>query len=151
MTLPDNIIESLNAGRGGFNEAMGITFVSATLDEVVGELTLERKHHQPYGITHGGVYCSMIETLCSVGAALNTMPDGKTTVGLENNTSFLRAARAGKLRCTAKPLVKGRRTHVWQATVHDSEDRLCATGRVRMIVLEPGARAAGKKLGLEGS
>jgi len=45
----------------------------------------------------------MIETPCSTGAALTVWGENKNTVGLENNTSFLKAVRGGRLRYTAKP------------------------------------------------
>ena len=106
---------------------------------------------QPYGLVHGGVYAGMIETMCSTGAALTVWEENKSTVGLENNTSFLKAVRSGRLRCTAKPLVLGKRSHVWEASIHDDKSRLVATGRVRMMVLEPGAEVAGRVVNMEGS
>ena len=95
---------------------------------------LDTDHHmQPYGLVHGGVYAGMIETMCSTGAALTVWEENKNTVGLENNTSFLKAVRSGRLRCTAKPLVLGKRSHVWEASIHNDKSRLVAIGRVRMI------------------
>jgi uncharacterized protein (TIGR00369 family) len=142
--LPEDIVEMINSRMGGYNKAMGLTFVSASPDEFVAELEIGEHHLQPYGLVHGGVLAGMIESLCSTGAALNVFAEGKNTVGLENSTSFLRAVRSGKLRCTARPLVRGRRSHVWEAQVHDDDGRLVASGRVRMLVLEQGARADGE-------
>ena len=136
--------EQLNQHLGGYNKAMGLTFVRATPDEVVAEATIESHHLQPYGLVHGGVYAGMIETLCSAGAALSALADKRTTVGLENSASFLRGVRAGRLRGTAVPLARGRRSQVWEARIHDEQDRLVATGRVRLLCLEPGAEAAGE-------
>jgi 1,4-dihydroxy-2-naphthoyl-CoA hydrolase len=147
--LPENVIEMINANIGGFNRTMGLHFVKAAPDEYVAELDITDRHLQPYGLVHGGVYAGMIETLCSTGAALTVWEENKHTVGLENNTSFLRAVRSGRLRCTARPLVVGKRSHVWEATVHDDQDRLVATGRVRLMVLEPGAAAAGVEVEMQ--
>ncbi len=70
---------------------------------------------------------------------MNAMARGQGgAVGLENHTSFLRAVREGKLTATARPVVRGRRTQVWEAEVRDDEDRLVATGRVRLLCLEQG-------------
>jgi uncharacterized protein (TIGR00369 family) len=147
----DNIVNMINARRGGFNRLMGLKFVKANPNEFVAEIEIEAKHLQPYGLVHGGVYSGMIETLCSTGAALSVIDEGKSTVGLENSTSFLRAVRSGTLRCTARPLVTGKRSQVWEATIHDDRDRLVAIGRVRMIVLEPGAEADGKLIDMDNS
>ncbi len=142
--LPENIVDTFNARRGGFNTLIGLRFVSVTYDEVVAGIDLEDKHHQPYGLAHGGVYSTMIETLASVGAAINLMPSGLHTVGLENSTSFLKAVRSGTIRGTAVPLARGRRSHVWQVTITDDRDRVAATGRVRMLALEQGTAVAGE-------
>ncbi|MCP3955548.1 MAG: PaaI family thioesterase [Desulfobacterales bacterium] len=141
--LPENVIEMINLNLGGFNNALGLRFTNVTPNEYVAEIEISDQHLQPYGLVHGGLYASMIETLCSTGAALTVWEENKHTVGLENNTSFLRAVRGGRLRCTARPLVLGKRSHVWEAHVHDDQDRLVAIGRVRLLVLEPGAAAAG--------
>ncbi len=127
----------------GWAHAMGVRFVRASADEVVAELEVGAQHRQPYGIVHGGVHCGLIETLASVGAALVAMRRGQSVVGLDNHTTFVRAARGGRLIATAKPLVTGRRTQVWEGWVHDAEGKLLATGRVRLLCLEPGAEIAG--------
>jgi 1,4-dihydroxy-2-naphthoyl-CoA hydrolase len=147
--LPENVIEMINANLGGFNNGLGLRFIKATPNEYVAEIDIDERHLQPYGLVHGGVYAAMIETLCSTGAALTVWEENKHTVGLENSTSFLRAVRSGRLRCTARPLVLGKRSHVWEAHVHDDRDRLVATGRVRLMVLEPGAAAAGVEVGMQ--
>ena len=147
--FPKNVLEMINAHLGGYNQAMGIRFVKAEPDEVVAELEIDDQHLMPYGLVHGGVHASMIETVCSTAAALNLMSEGKNTVGLENSTSFLRAVRSGKLRCTARPLVRGNRSHVWECEVQDDRGRLVASGRVRMLVLEAGAEAAGQRVELQ--
>jgi len=147
--FPDNVLEMINAVLAGYDRAMGLQFTKATPDEFVAELTTGDIHKQPYGLVHGGVYSGMIETCCSTAAALNVFSDGRSTVGLENATSFLRAARSGKLICTARPLFRGRRSHVWEAEIRDGEDRQVARGRVRLLVLEAGSEAAGRRITLE--
>ncbi len=141
--------EQLNQHLGGFNKVMGLSFVRATPDEVAAELTVESHHLQPYGLVHGGVYTGMIESLCSTGAALWAMKDDRATVGVENSSSFLRGIREGRLRGNAVPLTRGRRSQVWEARIHDDQDRLVATGRVRLLCLEPGAAAAGETVRLK--
>lgn len=148
--LPENVIEALNATRGGFNKLIGLNFTRVTYESVCCEVPVTPEIHQPYGLVHGGVYSTMIETLASVGAAINAMSRGQTTVGLENSTSFLRAVRSGTLYGEAVPLTRGKRTQVWNVTVQDDKKRLVATGRVRMICLEQGAAIGGKAVGIVG-
>jgi len=147
-TLPENALELINANRGGFNDVLGLTFTRAAPGEFVAEMEISDRHLQPYGLVHGGVYAGMIESLCSTGAALTVWGENKSAVGLENSTSFLKAVRGGRLRGTARPLVLGKRSQVWEAGIHDERDRLVATGRVRLLILDPETAVAGKEVSM---
>jgi len=137
----------LNAMPEGWLQAMGITITKATADEVSAELTVGPQHLQGYGIVHGGVHCGLIESLASIGAALYALPRNQSVVGLENNTSFIRAVRTGAtLRAHATPVTRGRKTQVWEATVVDGDDRVVATGRVRLLCLEKEESLAGEQV-----
>jgi 1,4-dihydroxy-2-naphthoyl-CoA hydrolase len=131
----DMDLTELNALPGWVRE-MGIVVVAASADEVVCEWDVAEKHHQGYGIVHGGVHCGVIETLASIGAALVAHPRGQRVVGLENNTSFIRAVRSGRLRGVARPVTRGRASQVWEAWIRDAEGRLVAQGRVRLLCVD---------------
>jgi 1,4-dihydroxy-2-naphthoyl-CoA hydrolase len=72
---------------------------------------------------------------------------GLTVVGVDNQTSFLKATRSGTLRATARPLAVGRRTQLWEANIHDENNKLLSTGRVRLICLPLEQDLAGKSAG----
>ncbi len=148
--LPENIVDALNGRLSGFNQTMGLRFVSVTYDRIEAEVEVGSHLLQPYGLVHGGVYSSIVETVASTGAALNVMPLGQTTVGLENTTSFMRAVRDGRLRGVGVPLAKGRRSHVWQVSILDENDRIVASGRVRMLCMDSGAQVAGETVEMKG-
>jgi uncharacterized protein (TIGR00369 family) len=78
----------------------------------------------------------LIETIASIGATLVARPRGQAVVGLENHTSFIRAARGGRIRATALPITRGRTTQVWEGTVRDGDGRILATGRVRLLCMD---------------
>jgi 1,4-dihydroxy-2-naphthoyl-CoA hydrolase len=145
--VADDYSARLNELPEGWLQSMGITITLATKDEVRAELVTGPKHLQGYGIVHGGVHCGLIESLASVGAALFALPRGQHVVGLENNTSFIRAVRAGvKLRAIATPITRGRRTQVWESRVIDEDDRVVALGRVRLLCLEGDQSLAGEQV-----
>ena len=141
----EDVSEALNEGSTGWVRANGLKLTVATRDEVRGEMEITEQHLQPHGIVHGGVHAAVIETLASIGAGINAFHDGMTAVGLENHTSFLRAVRKGKLRGVARPLTRGRRSHVWEVTVTDDSDKVAATGRVRLLIIDQDATLAGEK------
>jgi 1,4-dihydroxy-2-naphthoyl-CoA hydrolase len=145
--VAEDFADSLNKIPEGWVSAMGMTITHATKDEVRCELRVGPQHLQGYGIVHGGVHCGIIETLSSMGAYLFARERGQHVVGLENNTSFIRAVRAGaKLHAVAKPVTRGRQTQVWQAQVLDEQDRVVATGRVRLLCLSEDQSVAGEKV-----
>lgn len=131
--MADDFAEMVNRLPSGWVKEMGIVITKATPDEVSCELEIGDKHHQGYGIVHGGVHAGIVETLASIGAHLVAAPRGQRVVGLENSTSFIRATRAGRLHATARPLTRGRTTQVWQASIRDAEGQLVAEGRVRLL------------------
>jgi 1,4-dihydroxy-2-naphthoyl-CoA hydrolase len=115
----------------GLNKALGFTLDEAGPDRVVLSWTVGEQHLQPYGIVHGGVYCSAVESSASIGAALWFGERGKV-VGASNHTNFLRAAEDGRMVATATPIHRGRSQQLWQVEVHDDEQRLVARGEVRL-------------------
>jgi 1,4-dihydroxy-2-naphthoyl-CoA hydrolase len=139
-----DVVALFNAHLGGFERAMGLKFIRISPEEVVAEVPVTPTLMQPYGIVHGGVYASIVETLASAGAAVHAMRDGKSSVGLENTTSFVRAVRAGKLVGVATPVHRGRTSQVWEVRISDEAGKLAATGRVRTMSLDPGAAVAGE-------
>jgi uncharacterized protein (TIGR00369 family) len=145
--MSEDFSAQMNVVRGGWPESMGITITKATADEVKAELTVGPQHLQPYGVVHGGVHSGLIETLASVGAALFALPRGQSVVGLENSTSFVRAVRLGaKLHAVALPITRGRTTQVWEATIYGEDDRIVATGRVRLLCLDQDRPLAGEQV-----
>jgi uncharacterized protein (TIGR00369 family) len=139
-----DLTDMLNAATSGWVHAMGLRFTAANADLVSCEFDVRDEHLQGYGIVHGGVHCGVIETLASVGAAAVAMPRGQAVVGLENNTSFIRAVRAGAhLRAEARPITRGRKSQVWEGRILDEEERVVALGRVRLLCFDAADGIAG--------
>lgn len=112
----------------------GIELTEASVDRCEGRVEIIPIHHQPYGVVHGGVYCTLIETLASTGAALWAMEQGMAgAVGLSNKTDFIKAMTEGVLLGRATPIHRGRTQQLWQVDVtRESDGRLVAQGQVRL-------------------
>jgi uncharacterized protein (TIGR00369 family) len=121
----------MDAVGEGLNKALDFVLDEATADRVVAHWDVGPQHLQPYGIVHGGVYCSVVETCASVGAALWFGERGRV-VGVSNHTNFLRAAREGRLTATATPIHRGRSQQLWLVEVADGQSRAVARGEVRL-------------------
>ncbi|MGH8913734.1 MAG: PaaI family thioesterase [Acidimicrobiia bacterium] len=121
-------------GRPTFVGHTGIELVEASPDSCSGTIVINENHHQPYGVVHGGVYCTLIETLASTGAALWAIENGMAgCVGVSNQTDFIRATRDGVLVGSAIPIHRGRTQQLWQVTVtREGDGKLIARGQVRL-------------------
>lgn len=117
----------------GFDTELGLTYLELGPDGGRAQLTIADKLLQPYGIVHGGVYCSIVESLASVSAAVWLADNGGgNVVGVNNNTDFLRAISSGSVTAVSTPIHRGRRQQLWQITITDDNDRLVARGQVRL-------------------
>jgi 1,4-dihydroxy-2-naphthoyl-CoA hydrolase len=120
-----------------FDKEMGLVFTEISPDRTQAQLDVQPKLLQPMGIVHGGVYCSMVESLASVAAyTWLSVNGGGSVVGVNNNTDFLRAINSGTVYGAATPVHRGRRQQLWIVTICDTEDRLVARGQVRLQNLD---------------
>jgi 1,4-dihydroxy-2-naphthoyl-CoA hydrolase len=116
---------------GPFVQHLGLDLTEVSGDRVVATWVARPDLHQPYGIVHGGVHCSVVETLASIGAAVWAGEDAKV-VGVNNNTDFYRGVTEGRLTSAARPVHRGRSQQVWSVETTDAEGRLVARGQVRL-------------------
>lgn len=122
-----------------FSTYLGLEIVELSGERVVATWTAKPELHQPYGIVHGGVHCSVVETLGSVGSAM-WLGDQGQCVGVNNNTDFFRAVSEGALTSTATPLHQGRLQQLWVVeTVRDEDAKVIARGQLRVQNLYPRA------------
>jgi uncharacterized protein (TIGR00369 family) len=124
----------MSAFDGGFSDVLGLTYLEATPDRVRAELLIDDRLLQPHGIVHGGVYCSVVESVASVSAGvwLESTGGGSNVVGVNNNTDFLRAIKAGLVTATSTPIHRGRRQQLWMVEIAGVDGRLVARGQVRL-------------------
>jgi 1,4-dihydroxy-2-naphthoyl-CoA hydrolase len=138
MSDPENVVAW--AG-GGFTSLIGLTLTEARPDRVAGSVPITPDLLQPYGILHGGVLCSIVETLASFGGAL-WYGDRGHVVGVSNSTDFLRATRTGTIHAAATPIHRGRSSQLWLVECADDEGRAVARGQVRLANLDDAAKLA---------
>jgi 1,4-dihydroxy-2-naphthoyl-CoA hydrolase len=122
---------------GSFADYLGLKFTELERDRVVIAWEAGPKHHQPHGIVHGGVHCSVVETAASVAASL-WLGDTGRVVGVNNNTDFFRAVVEGEMQSVATPIHRGRSQQVWVVeTTEVASGRLVSRGQVRLQNLYP--------------
>lgn len=116
----------------GFDAGMGLRYQEVTPDRVRAHITVTDSLLQPFGITHGGVYCAIVESVASVSGVVWLGGTGHV-VGVNNNTDFLRSVGAGtELTAVSTPIHRGRRQQLWVVEITDPDKRIIARGQVRL-------------------
>jgi 1,4-dihydroxy-2-naphthoyl-CoA hydrolase len=128
------------ADTSAFEKAVGLVLDEIAATRVVGHLRLGPEHHTPWGIVHGGVYATAIESAASIGASTAVRGRGQVAVGLTNTTHFLRSVASGTVRVEAVALNQGRSQQLWRVDISEESGRLIAHGEVRLQNLDAGPR-----------
>lgn len=124
---------SLSGNHSEFMRVAGLRLEEADGSRVRGSIELSEEHHTPWGVVHGGVYTTAIESAASVGASAAVEERGQFAVGVNNNTDFLRPMREGRADVVAEPLMKGKSQQLWQVIITRAEDgKEVARGQVRL-------------------
>lgn len=119
----------------GWDSALGIRVEEMTPSRVVAYVDIDERHQQPYGIVHGGVWASVVESVGSHGAAAaaHEMPGDMAVVGVANSTDFLRPHRSGRVRATGTPILTGRTQQIWLVEIErEADGKMVARGQLRL-------------------
>jgi 1,4-dihydroxy-2-naphthoyl-CoA hydrolase len=112
-------------------------FDDTTSTRVGGSIAADARHHQPWGIVHGGLYTAAIETFATMGAYEAIKDRGQQAVGVANSTDFIRPHREGRLDVVATAIQQGRTQQLWQVEIRRPDDgKLVARGQVRLQNIE---------------
>lgn len=131
--VPDGSLAAFSLlDASAFLNAAGLVFDSVDGARVTGHLDLGEQHHTPWGVVHGGVYATAVESAASVGASLAVRDRGQFAVGVHNGTDFLRSAKAGRALVVAEPLQQGRVQQLWLVTITGEDGKALARGQVRL-------------------
>jgi 1,4-dihydroxy-2-naphthoyl-CoA hydrolase len=127
--LPDVDLRQASA----FVAASGFEVTEVAGTRVEGYVELGPDQHTPWGVVHGGAYCTVIESAASIGASAAVLERGQFAVGVNNNTDFLRPMTTGRIDVVAEPVQQGRTLQLWQVLLTRADDgKLVARGQVRL-------------------
>ena len=97
-----------------FLEAAGLQIADAGPDKVTGWIDLGPQHYTPWGVVHGGVFLTAVESAASINASADVV---------------------------AIPVQQGAIQQLWEVSITRSDDgKLLAQGRLRLQNVEPRAR-----------
>ena len=113
---------------------LGIEFVEVTPERVVARLKVSDKLMTVGGTVHGGTLMAFADSVGAAGTVAN-LAEGQRTATLESKTNFIAGCRSGTVQAEAKPIHKGKRTHVWETRITDEAGKLLSvTTQTQMIL-----------------
>ena len=97
------------------------------------EIELEKRHLQPFGVVHGGVFASLIDATGFWAVYSQAPPEaGMTTVELKLN--YLAPAVSGRLIGLGRCIKLGRSLGLGEARIEGEDGRLLAHGTTTLMV-----------------
>lgn len=116
-----------------FVAASGLVIDEVTNTTVRGHADLGADHHTPWGVVHGGVYTTLVESTGSIGASHAVAERGEFAVGIHNATDFLRPTTGARVSVEGTALHQGRTQQLWEVIITDSStDKVLARGQLRL-------------------
>jgi len=107
----------------------------AGIGHSIVEIDIDKKHHQPFGFIHGGVFSSIIDaaTFWAVFYGVEDQDTGLTSVDLKLN--YLEPVASGKLTARGRQIRLGRSLGYADAEVTDGRNKVVAHGTSTLMVL----------------
>ncbi len=115
--------------------AIGIEVTDFGDDFVCGKMPVDHRTVQPYGRLHGGASATLAESLGSIAAGLQIDRNVQSVVGVELNINHLKSVTDGWVYGKATPIKVGKRLHVWDIRITDSNDKLVSVSRLTLAVI----------------
>lgn len=134
MNAPTEKFPDVSAGTASaFVAASGFIVDDVTATSVRGHVELGESHHTPWGVVHGGVFTTIVESAGSIGASMAVAERGQFAVGVHNATDFLRPTTAARAVVTAEALHQGRTQQLWDVVIaDDATAKVLARGQLRV-------------------
>ncbi len=111
----------------------GIVVDCIEKDHAVLYVEMRPELANPYGMAHGGLLFTLIDT--TAGAAART--DGREYVTLNASVNYLRNTKSGRITADAHLVRRGKTATVVDVEVTDEKGTLLTTGTVTMFCLSP--------------
>ena len=132
-----HVIEKVNNSfQDTMMSVLGIEITDFGDNYISGKMPVDTRTKQPFGLLHGGASAAFAETLGSIGAGKHVDLEEYSVVGVELNSSHLKAVRAGWVFGKATPIRVGRTMQVWDIDIKNQEGDLVCKSRLTLAVIK---------------
>ena len=125
-----------NSFQDTMMSVLGIEITDFGESFVSGKMPVDNRTKQPFGLLHGGASAAFAETLGSIGAGKHVDLEEYSVVGVELNSSHLKAVRTGWVFGKATPIRVGRTIQVWGIDIKNQEEDLICKSRLTLAVIK---------------
>lgn len=128
---PYDLIQMNQMIEVGIEGVLGIRITAVGPDFICGEMPVDERTRQPFGILHGGASIVLAETLGSWASYLVACDDRSVKVaGIEVSGSHVWSVSSGKVTGVARPLRLGRSLNFWQIDIRNQDNELCCSAKL---------------------
>ena len=115
--------------------ALGMHFISTPDDDMcMATMKVDERNRQPFGFLSGGASLALAENLAGVGSS--ALCHGKICVGVSVSGDHVKAVEEGDTVTALAHLVsKGRKLHVWDVQINNSNGELISTVHVTNYII----------------
>jgi uncharacterized protein (TIGR00369 family) len=139
----NKLIEMVNTSP--YPRHLRMQLVSISVDQAVVKLKTEQCHLQPFGIVHGGVLATLVDTATFWSVFLR-LPEDSGLVNIDLKLNYLKSISTGLMTAQGRCIRAGRSINYAEASVKDKEGNLIAHGTSTLMVLPgKGIRVGAKK------
>ena len=132
----EKLLDSLNnSNRNTLMETLSIKFIDIDENELVATMPVNSKVHQPDGVLHGGATVALAETVGSYASFLSIDKETQIVRGIEITANHVEGIKEGLIIATAKPIHKGKTTHLWEIRIVDEHNKLISICKLTTIIL----------------
>jgi len=132
---PANLVQINQFNEKSIEGVLGIKITAVGPDFVCGEMPVDSRTHQPFGLLHGGASIVLAESLGSYASFLAVSDQPGTRVsGIEVSGSHVWSVSSGIVTGVARPVRLGRSLHFWRIDIRDQQNSLCCSARLTVKV-----------------
>ncbi len=124
--------------------SLGIQITAVGPDFICGEMPVDKRTTQPFGLLHGGASISLAESLGSYASyVLTADEDDARVAGIEVSGSHVKAVRSGFVTGVCRPVNLGRTVHVWRIMIRDQQGNLNCAANLTVKISRRRSKHAG--------
>lgn len=126
-----SVIDIINKGPFFVHMSMRVTELGLGHSKVVAEIG--KKHMNPFGALHGGVYASVIDT-AAYWSAYCDLPEEQGLVSIDLKVDFLAPVSDQLVIVTGKRVKPGKTIFLTEAQMSDENGKILAHGTSKLMV-----------------